>query len=565
MEFVARGWPLDQWGIFSLALTHRTGRNCEAYARSQDLTWDSSETPLSATLACLAHHQAQVQGIWTSSKAQEAIAKVDAWLAEPSIPGSRGTHVTPYTAGHQGHSGALPPSTGPSTGPGSGISKWRRPGIHSWTTPSATPVQQQGVASSGPSSKEKENQQQRTPAPVPKFQASPGAGLVKPQQQQQVQQVQKANKLSLIGKKRAEPEPQTLVPLAPLAAGPKPQPTALGAIKPAAAVTQNKGSKPLGKKKEKVVIQRNLDDSDDDDFIPGSLKPLASKPAWPPALPQPSSSIAPAKAKQKPAARPRRVKAGMYLASNASLAGAGSDELSSLGGLERINVIRLDKEVDRLPGWARPVTPYTPLPVRQQRPSGTVVECEDILKFDLASLGSGFAGVIVNAPLVDSATPGGGSGLTSTQLASIQMDLAAAPNAIVCCWAVKGQVGEVLRCLNSWGCKYAENLTWVEMDPNGHLASGPSSYTQCAHKTLVMALRGTGKGLELRHQRTCDVLMAPSPGGGRFPDEVRVMMETLLPPAAPDGEGGPRFLEIAFHGAEVGGRAGWVTLVQKSR
>jgi hypothetical protein len=102
-----------------------------------------------------------------------------------------------------------------------------------------------------------------------------------------------------------------------------------------------------------------------------------------------------------------------------------------------------------------------------------------------------------------------------------------------------------------------------------------------------MGRRGGGE-LELRHQRSPDVIVEPVLGGGRFPDSVREMMETLLPeskhgkqekkgggggngktqqPSQQEGKekrgGGPRFLEISFHGAEPGLRSGWVKLIQQ--
>lgn len=99
-----------------------------------------------------------------------------------------------------------------------------------------------------------------------------------------------------------------------------------------------------------------------------------------------------------------------------------------------------------------------------------------------------------------------------------------------------------------------------------------------------MGRRGQeGKGqeskghLELRHQRTPDVIISPALPPGRCPEAVYSMIETLLPESAAckaaksGSSGGPlRLLELSFNGSgssgggERCGRPGWVRLVQSS-
>ena len=79
-----------------------------------------------------------------------------------------------------------------------------------------------------------------------------------------------------------------------------------------------------------------------------------------------------------------------------------------------------------------------------------------------------------------------------------------------------------------------------------------------------MARRGSEKEhhLELRHQRTPDVIFSPLTASRRCPDAARAMLETLLPDSQAFRQGGqPRLLEIAVQGGSLEGRAGWVTVV----
>ena len=262
--------------------------------------------------------------------------------------------------------------------------------------------------------------------------------------------------------------------------------------------------------------------------------------------------------------------------------------------MERMNIIRLDREKN-LPGWvAREVKPYCPplidnLLNKTDDASASIAEkgskilfTKDILAFDFASLGSEtITGVIINAPLSEHPH----HGITINQLTTLGLADCLASDAIVCIWATKEYIGQAATCMTkAWGCKYVENLTWVHIAPNGDVAKGPSTLTRTSHSTLLMGRRGGGE-LELRHQRSPDVIVEPVRGGGKFPDTVREMMETLLPESKHAKQGktlggkatqqqqqekekkggvksGARFLEISFHGAEPGVRPGWVKLVQ---
>lgn len=266
--------------------------------------------------------------------------------------------------------------------------------------------------------------------------------------------------------------------------------------------------------------------------------------------------------------------------------------------MERMTIIKLDKG-SKLPGWvAREVQPYCPSKTENKLrdahggpvttaaalEGSKIVLTDDIFTFNFASLGpETIIGVIINAPLSDNHQ----IGITISRLTTLPLTDCLATDAIICLWATKQHVGQAVNCMaKAWGCKYVENLTWVHIAPNGDVAKGPSTLTRTSHSTLLMGRRGNGE-LELRHQRRPDVIVEPVRGGGRFPDSVREMMETLLPEAKhgkQQGKGGggktqqpqpekmqanekrvagPRFLEISFHGAEAGVRSGWVKLIQQ--
>lgn len=244
-----------------------------------------------------------------------------------------------------------------------------------------------------------------------------------------------------------------------------------------------------------------------------------------------------------------------------------------------------------------------------------------------------FQGILLNIPqLSDCAGPGR---ITSTQLTALIPlgDKHILSTGILCIWAKKGsQLKEVFRCLKGWGFTYVENLTWVQLTPAGkivvhnninnntegggeqdgdgdlymHVAEADSNTAHTttstshinvacsAHTTLIMAKKQSNKEtLELRHQRTCDVMLSPHLGGHQVPDDVRVMLETLLPDAGIDRVGGGgkkkksssidydgasirndqqqqqqqplRLLELAFQGPDPieTGRRGWFKIIQQ--
>lgn len=82
-----------------------------------------------------------------------------------------------------------------------------------------------------------------------------------------------------------------------------------------------------------------------------------------------------------------------------------------------------------------------------------------------------------------------------------------------------------------------------------------------------MGRKGPPSALELRHQRTPDVIITPALPHGQRPQEAYTMLETLLHQAADRRGSEMCLLEIGFTSSEgmEAGRTGWVTLLQRDR
>ncbi|KAL4550743.1 hypothetical protein Ndes2526B_g08849 [Nannochloris sp. 'desiccata'] len=497
-EFRQNKWSISYWGVFSIALPHRTGSQCRHFYRHSRWYVPGEETAsisLAAVRACLEQHKPTLSTLWTSPVAQQIQTRVDALL--------RG---------------------------------------------------------------------ERSPTSAPSI-------IAQPQAPSALATNQKKNQIS-------------------------------GAdITGIAARPVSKGSFNRNKIRNTSAGGGGgggIDTDSEDEFIAGTLRKvktvapplldvLLSRGATDDSINNASISNAGKAAAFKGKRRaPRRRPA---LLANGTAALAIQQEFDD-EEMERMTIIKLDKG-SKLPGWvAREVQPYCPSKTENKLrdahggpvttaaalEGSKIVLTDDIFTFNFASLGpETIIGVIINAPLSDNHQ----IGITISRLTTLPLTDCLATDAIICLWATKQHVGQAVNCMaKAWGCKYVENLTWVHIAPNGDVAKGPSTLTRTSHSTLLMGRRGNGE-LELRHQRRPDVIVEPVRGGGRFPDSVREMMETLLPEAKhgkQQGKGGggktqqpqpekmqanekrvagPRFLEISFHGAEAGVRSGWVKLIQQ--
>ncbi|KAF8068428.1 clcD [Scenedesmus sp. PABB004] len=118
----------------------------------------------------------------------------------------------------------------------------------------------------------------------------------------------------------------------------------------------------------------------------------------------------------------------------------------------------------------------------------------------------------------------------------------------------------VVRLMSAWGFSYVENLTWVLLGPGHDVLRLPYPTARRSHVTLYIFRKdGEGRDIELRHQRSPDVVLdcvrAVEGREWDVPAEVFATIETLLP----TGQGA--FLEL-WAPAEAG-RAGWTHVVER--
>lgn len=135
------------------------------------------------------------------------------------------------------------------------------------------------------------------------------------------------------------------------------------------------------------------------------------------------------------------------------------------------------------------------------------------------------------------------------------------PKGFLLVWVHKGLIPLACRQLGSAGYAYVENLTWVMVEPNNNVArlECRPSPAACSHRTLLIFRKeGDGRDIELRHQRSPDVIfdcvraVDGRPWG--VPREVYTTIETMLP----TGRGA--FLELwAQRGVR---RPGWDHVVE---
>jgi len=104
------------------------------------------------------------------------------------------------------------------------------------------------------------------------------------------------------------------------------------------------------------------------------------------------------------------------------------------------------------------------------------------------------------------------------------------PYGFVFVWTPKELVHPVCKLMQNQGYGYIENLTWVWMQPNNTIAEVDSQYIGRSHLTLYM-FRAVerSKNIELRHQRSPDVVFDYQKDGHKCPIETYVYLETLLP------------------------------------
>jgi hypothetical protein len=199
--------------------------------------------------------------------------------------------------------------------------------------------------------------------------------------------------------------------------------------------------------------------------------------------------------------------------------------------------------------WGRKCLPYRlakekerEKQIQQQRAqSGSLLRkftTPDLLDYDFSSLPAetGIKAVVLRPPLrhqQEEEDKEGGDHCTIThgQLSKLLGNICRVlSTGLVFMWVEKTHIPMAIKCLSYWSCRYVENLTWVQVDAQYRPRCDKSAYLRSSHLTLLIARRDKGSNtFELRHQRNCDLIVAPELSNEDWPNKVYQIIETLLP------------------------------------
>lgn len=187
--------------------------------------------------------------------------------------------------------------------------------------------------------------------------------------------------------------------------------------------------------------------------------------------------------------------------------------------------------------------------VNQPREGGEVLH-QNIFSLRLSGQ---FQAILLNPP----------EGLSSRLKQRLKFLKSLMKNGLVFIWSHKSETRDWVEMMEKVKFQYVENLVWVQVDePSVKKAGGLDTLTDfstqllaasdhspfaTAHRTLLLFRRVPAQKLELRHQRTCDVVFDYS----QPQQYVYHMIETLLPAAG-------RKLELWANGNT---REGWLHVV----
>lgn len=188
-------------------------------------------------------------------------------------------------------------------------------------------------------------------------------------------------------------------------------------------------------------------------------------------------------------------------------------------------------------------------------PPADYVQFPDLTGANLSKYYRRFIGVLINPGWEGTGIkPGGVSRLAKIPIPSLN------PHGFIFIWLKKTQIQQVWSLMTKWRYVYVENLTWVMLKPNNQIMMGDSEVTRISHLTLyIFRKEGEGKDIEMRHQRSPDVVVNCKQRSSLFqewkaPDEVYISLETMLPSA------GGKFLEL--WSSREASRPGWVHVAE---
>ncbi|TPX62081.1 hypothetical protein PhCBS80983_g00734 [Powellomyces hirtus] len=199
--------------------------------------------------------------------------------------------------------------------------------------------------------------------------------------------------------------------------------------------------------------------------------------------------------------------------------------------------------------WVKFIAPYS---APNPKLEGCRYHEQDVLTFNLKSLGNRFQAVHMDPPLLlpgEESTPGK---ISVDQLSKLDI-----PSIIPCgflfIWAEKELTPHILRVTHAWGFRYVENFAWIKRERNNRIAQQASRYFNKSKMTCFIFRKEQKTGdVELRHQRSpdCefDFIKPPRPGQTteEKPEFIYNVIETLLPQAVytPTNPKGDRMLDL---------------------
>ncbi|GMH35742.1 hypothetical protein BSKO_03610 [Bryopsis sp. KO-2023] len=179
---------------------------------------------------------------------------------------------------------------------------------------------------------------------------------------------------------------------------------------------------------------------------------------------------------------------------------------------------------------------------------------EDLTSANLSAHYRKFIGVLINSGWE---LPGDTKRKVS-RLAKIPM-LRLNPHGFIFIWLKKEYIQAVWSLMASLKYTYVENLTWVILQANNQVVLDDSDLARVSHLTLYIFRKdGEGKDIEIRHQRSSDVILDTVQAGKsvdwKVPEQVYQSLETMLP------QGKGKFLELWSDSESA--RPGWVHMCE---
>ena len=189
--------------------------------------------------------------------------------------------------------------------------------------------------------------------------------------------------------------------------------------------------------------------------------------------------------------------------------------------------------------WAKIIEPMKPA---TEIVGSKLIEAP-VLDFDLTSLGHDFTGIYMNPPWKKFNQPLQPGQITAEDFAKLQLPREVLDVGLIFIWVEKEVIHAVLDALEKWEYRYVENLVWVRENVDNTFRHDPGQFFRTTKSTLLICRKENKKRLELRHQRTPDVIFDfvrqdRASGREHRPDATYHMIETMLPTALYNEERG---------------------------